>query len=581
MTLKSQIKLLLAGLAGAWILACASGPSVAAEIENDTCLQCHSDKTLTKTNKAGKEISLFVDPAVLKASAHKSKSCTACHTDITGNHPDDAVPAKPVDCRRCHESESATFEASIHGIELKKGNASAPTCIDCHGRHNVLPPTSPLSPLHFSNLAKTCGGCHGQESEDVQASVHGKAVAKGERESATCIDCHNDHQIEGLKGASSYKISVEICSKCHASAPINARFGMPADRVLTFRGSYHGLAGLGRSTSAANCASCHGYHKILPSSDPASSINNNNLGATCGKCHPGATENFTISKVHTDDISGGDTSAIVSRWVRRFYLGAIFAVIGLLSLHNLLAWLRCAKIARRARGSLVVRMNHNQRLQHFLLLSSFTILALSGFALKYPDSWLAWIFCTESIRRWIHRGAGVVMIALGIYHLFYIAFSSDGRRLVRDFLPRLRDAKDFVANLRYFIGSNARKPEFGRFGYPEKIEYWAVVWGIVIMSATGLMIWLKIDVTQFLPRWVVEVAVTVHFYEAILACLAIVVWHLYHVIFSPDIYPMNWAWWDGKVEEHWQREEHPLDQSPSHPEHGSSPADRPDKNPRA
>lgn len=68
-----------------------------------------------------------------------------------------------------------------------------------------------------------------------------------------------------------------------------------------------------------------------------------------------------------------------------------------------------------------------------------------------------------------------------------------------------------------------------------------MVWGIVIMSATGLMIWLKIDVTQFLPRWVVDVAVAVHFYEAILACLAIVVWHLYHVIFSPDIYPMNWA----------------------------------------
>ena len=73
------------------------------------------------------------------------------------------------------------------------------------------------------------------------------------------------------------------------------------------------------------------------------------------------------------------------------------------------------------------------------------------------------------------------------------------------------------------------------------------------------MIWFKIDVTQFLPRWAVDVATTVHYYEAILACLAIVVWHFYHVIFDPDVYPVNWAWWDGKVDDHWYAEEHSLD----------------------
>lgn len=90
-------------------------------------------------------------------------------------------------------------------------------------------------------------------------------------------------------------------------------------------------------------------------------------------------------------------------------------------------------------------------------------------------------------------------------------------------------------------------PRFGRFGYAEKFEYWAVVWGTVIMGVTGLAIWFKIDVTRWVPRWVIEVAITIHYYEAILACLAIVVWHFYHVIFDPDVYPMNWAWLDGKV----------------------------------
>jgi hypothetical protein len=86
------------------------------------------------------------------------------------------------------------------------------------------------------------------------------------------------------------------------------------------------------------------------------------------------------------------------------------------------------------------------------------------------------------------------------------------------------------------------------------------------MGLTGLAIWFKIDVTRWLPRWAVEVAITIHYYEAILACLAIIVWHFYHVIFDPDVYPMNWAWLDGKVSKKLHREEHPLD--PAEDGHG-------------
>jgi len=93
---------------------------------------------------------------------------------------------------------------------------------------------------------------------------------------------------------------------------------------------------------------------------------------------------------------------------------------------------------------------------------------------------------------------------------------------------------------KYLTGLSATKAKIGRFGYAEKMEYWAVVWGTIIMGVTGLMIWFKMDVTKFLPRWAVDVATTIHYYEAILACLAIVVWHFYHVIFDPDVYPLNW-----------------------------------------
>ena len=95
------------------------------------------------------------------------------------------------------------------------------------------------------------------------------------------------------------------------------------------------------------------------------------------------------------------------------------------------------------------------------------------------------------------------------------------------------------------------------------MEYWAVIWGTIIMGASGLMVWFKLDVTRFLPRWIVDVALTIHYYEAVLACLAIVVWHFYHVIFDPDVYPLNPACWDGHVSEEWQKHEHPLDSKSS------------------
>jgi formate dehydrogenase gamma subunit len=534
------------------------GPSRAQEMSNKQCLECHSDKELTKTNALGKTVSLFVDEAKLTASTHNTNSCASCHTDLKSTHPDDNLAAKPVDCARCHDKPSQSYQASVHGLALQAGKSGVATCKDCHGTHDVLAPTSPASPLHYSKLAATCGECHSEQAQDLQASVHGKATAKGVREAPTCTDCHSEHKIEGLKGASA-KLAGEMCSKCHASERINTKYSLPADRVQTFSESYHGLASQYGSTRAANCPSCHGVHKILPSSDPNSSIHANHLVETCGKCHPGATAKFALAKVH---VNGGepDFGATVNRVVRRAYVSMIVVVIGLMLLHNGLIWGRKVLASYRTRSRTVLRMSKAQRLQHFALLLSFILLALTGFALKYPDSWLAWILGgDENVRRWIHRVAGVVLLVAGAIHLVYLFAAAEGRQLLRDLFPRMQDVNDAALNVRHLATGRGPKPRFGRFGYIEKAEYWAVVWGTVIMGVTGLMIWLKIDVTQYLPRWAVDLATTIHYYEAILACLAIVVWHFYHVFFDPDVYPVSWAWWDGKVDAHWYAEEHPLD----------------------
>jgi formate dehydrogenase gamma subunit len=544
-------------------LMCGLGHAAPA-LKDDDCLDCHSDKTLSITNGAGKEISLFVDKTRLARSVHRTNACVTCHAGITSGHPDDNRPVPPVDCTRCHAQQKDSYGASVHGLALKAGRADAATCRDCHGSHEMPPITLPESPLHFSRQSETCGACHEREARDVEASVHGQATAAGKRDAPTCTDCHSEHRIEALKTTSALKISKDVCSRCHASERLNTRYNLPADRVRTFFESYHGLAAQYGSTVAANCGSCHGYHRILPSSSPESTINAAHLVETCGKCHPGANENFASGRIHVDSAaeeSGPEFASQINWWVRRVYRILIFCTIGGMFAHNLLLFLKKAALRYRVDTRTVVRMSLAQRWQHAGLAVSFVVLAVTGFALKFPDSWLARAMgSSEPIRRWTHRIAGIAMLVIGALHLVYILSTKEGRRLVRDLFPLKKDLADAWAAVRYLVGLSPVKPKIGRFGYTEKMEYWAVVWGTIIMGVSGLMIWFKIDVTRFFPRWAVEVALTIHYYEAVLACLAIVVWHFCHVIFDPDVYPVNWAFWDGKVSEHWQAEEHPLEE---------------------
>jgi formate dehydrogenase gamma subunit len=537
--------------------------STFAGVKNNDCLDCHGDQTLFKTNSAGRAISLFVDEAKFKRSAHGTNSCISCHADVTAKHPDDNKILLPVTCATCHERQTESFNASVHGLALQAGHDDAATCEDCHDSHDIISDNSPTSPIYFTRQAETCGACHKNEARDWAASIHGKAVMAGSHDAPTCTGCHDEHKIRSLNNVPAATISGEVCSRCHASERINTKYNLPSDRVSTFFESYHGLAGQYGSTVAANCASCHGFHKILPSADPDSTINKKHLVETCGKCHPGDNEKFALGKIHVaaDGLAAGaDVGSRLNRWVRKIYLVLIFATIGAMALHNGILFVRKTLARLRATARPVLRMSASLRWQHFLLATSFIVLAITGFALKFPESWLAkCLGSSEPGRRWVHRLAGIVLLAVGMYHIVYVLATRDGRRLVRDLFPVKKDLGDVWGAVLYLAGLQKEKPKIGRFGYAEKMEYWAVVWGTLIMGATGLMIWLKIDVTQFLPRWAVEVATTIHYYEAVLACLAIVVWHFYHVIFDPDVYPFNPACVDGRISSEQQQHEHPLE----------------------
>ena len=398
-------------------------------------------------------------------------------------------------------------------------------------------------------------------------SIHGQGIARGNGLAPVCTDCHGIHSIKSPvntnAAVSGKNVSRDICARCHEGVRLSQEFGVPGNRVTTYFDSYHGLAAQGGSVVAANCSSCHGVHNILPSSDPRSTVNKANLDATCGQCHKGVTQKFTLTPVHLGDgIHPKDIGSIAVRWIRLIYVVLILVVIGVMFLHNAIIW-RSKAVARRAmQNPMMFRMTANQRWQHLILLTSFIVLVITGFALKFPNSWIAALLGNgngEKLRSIIHRIAGVALIGAGIYHIFYLAMAKEGRRLILDIAPRPRDAFDAWATMRYYLGLSKEKPKFGRFNYAEKAEYWALVWGTGLMAVTGVMMWAKVWVGDLLARWWVDVATAIHFYEAILATLAIVVWHFYQVFFDPDVYPMNWAWWDGKMPVEHYRHEHELD----------------------
>jgi cytochrome b subunit of formate dehydrogenase len=546
-----------------FLLFCSIGLISAARgttIPNRDCFECHEDKTLTKKDATGKTINLFVDAARYASSSHGSNTCTSCHTDITEVPHPDKFAAEPVACAACHWISVQSYTAGPHGLAQKAGNTNAATCADCHGKHDVIPARMSASRLSHDQVMTTCGKCHPEEVTVFQGSIHGKALARGIRDAPTCTDCHSDHLMGSLKTASALKIGVDVCSRCHASERFNARNNLSSDRVTSFFASYHGMSAKLGSSQSANCVSCHGAHNVLPSSDPLSSVNTNNMVTTCRKCHPEANENFSFGKIHLDEKSVSSTGDRLNWWIKRIYILLIVGVIGGMLVHNLLVFRRKFLLLRKRKERSVIRMTTSQRYQHLFLLTSFSALAITGFALVYPDSWLHYLMgSSETVRRLGHRAAAVVMMALAVYHTIYIIRAKEGRKLVKDIFPCPQDVLDVIGNLRYLIFPRAPKPAFARFSYGEKAEYWAVVWGTVIMGLTGLIIMFKMQITGWAPRWIIDVAITIHYYEAILAVLAIIVWHFYHVIFDPDVYPLNTACLDGRMPEHLYHEEHALD----------------------
>ncbi len=539
--------------------------AASAKLTPATCAECHAAEA--------KEFSESIHGQAANSGDPDAPSCLSCHGPAHKILPLSEPASKlakrnqPAACAQCHSNPGflsrhripvlhpvEQYLQSVHGRAVLQGKNGA-VCADCHGGHGILPARDAQSTVSHWNVAATCGKCHNEIARQFNESVHGEALKAGVRDAPDCASCHGEHLIlepgNPASALNAANISAQTCGRCHADTRMARLYDLPTDRMPSYADSFHGLAVREGKLTAANCASCHGVHAILRSSDPRSTVNAANLAKTCGQCHQGVGERLAIGPVHVR-ISTGPAHPVV-RWIRGFYLVIIPLTLGFMLIHNLLDWL--AKLGRRRwlenSSGHVVRMNLWFRIAHWGVMLSFPTLVFTGFALKYPDSWWSAPFLLwgrhEAFRGRLHRAAAIVLIAATLYHFVHLALNRRDRGFFLAMLPKWKDVSDLVSAVRYNLNLCKEEPQFGKFNYAEKLEYWAFLWGSAIMALSGFLLWFNNFALRHFPKWISDAATAVHWYEALLATFSILLWHFYMVIFDPLVYPMDTAWLDGKV----------------------------------
>lgn len=371
---------------------------------NDTCLACHGDADA----KSARGTSIAVDAKKFAQSVHGGLGldCVACHTDLskTTEFPHAEKLAR-VNCATCHDQASAAFDTSIHAQARRQTPGSvAATCVDCHTTHEIRSSKDPESRTYPLNLPDTCGRCHGNPSIIQQGgiragnvadlyrdSIHGKAVSRsGLLVAANCTSCHGSHEIRpkadsesrvhrasvpstcgtchggiktqydaGVHGAALAKGDprAPVCADCHTAHDIQRADTSSwqldvirecgtchADKIKTYRDTFHGQVTSLGFVRVATCSSCHGPHAVYPKTDPRSMVSSARLLDTCRQCHTSATTGFIRYDPHADKNDRARNPVLF--YSSRFMTWLLAGTFGFFGLHALL-WLPRGVIARR------------------------------------------------------------------------------------------------------------------------------------------------------------------------------------------------------------------------------------------
>lgn len=565
-----------------------NGDEIKKSIHSKTsCAKCHTEVSPSK-ERACETIKSKVDCAICHSeqvdqyqkSTHgklynkndpNAPKCTDCHgahfmlgkTNLESPTYPTNVPEL---CGRCHkENQKAAlrykgteheipehYVESIHGKGLlKSGLVVTAMCTSCHTAHRELPSSDPDSSVNRNNIAMTCSKCHKGVYEKYMRSIHAPGKTKDPDKLPVCNNCHSAHTIKRTD-MNAFKFEImDICGKCHQ------------DIAKTYFETFHGkVTNLGY-TKTAKCHDCHGSHEILPVTDPHSSLSRENIITTCKKCHPGATRRFAGYLTHATHHDPHKYPWIFwTFWLMTALLIGTFVASGI---HTLL-WLPRSLEMRRAHPPQSYNPDEKQyvrfpllhRILHAFLIASFLTLALTGMTLKFSytgwANFISHLLGGFEVSGFLHRCAAVCMLGLFCIHIWDLLrqkrtqFKSWKEMLLGPdtMLFTLKDIKEIIATLKWYMGKGER-PQYGRWTYWEKFDYFAVFWGITIIGSSGLMLWFPEVWTHILPGWVINVATIIHSDEALLAAGFIFTVHFFNTHFRPEKFPMDTVIFSGRM----------------------------------
>ncbi len=292
----------------------AAAQAVETTANNDSeCLVCHTASTSqAMTFVDGSTTSIAVDHTALLASVHGQNledgplGCSDCHGE--GIFPHDEPPAASIReyrvtqsnlCIDCHQEQAENLSDSVHYTALLDGNLRSATCVDCHGAHDIQG-----SSESKAAIAQSCGNCHQIVYSEFALSVHGEALLAGDENVPTCIDCHGVHGIQHPTTALFRNRSPELCAGCHADEELMAQYDITTNVFDSYISDFHGTTvalfeqeAPNVATNKAVCYDCHGVHDIARTDTSNSQVIRENLLVTCQQCHPDATADFPDSWV--------------------------------------------------------------------------------------------------------------------------------------------------------------------------------------------------------------------------------------------------------------------------------------------
>jgi cytochrome c551/c552/cytochrome b subunit of formate dehydrogenase len=568
----------------------AAAAAAAMPLDNATCLGCHGNEGFAMPGPDGRPRPLHVVKEKFELSVHAKRRCVECHTDIT-EIPHKRTGPLRVGCIQCHqdtwrglsEDDKHKYERlgvvveqierylkSVHARPRRDDQSRTnATCYNCHDAHYIYPLGSTGRADWRLNIPLMCGKCHEKQRDIYKSSVHGvEVLQKGNPVAAICSDCHTTHDIQSPAQATTKVAITQNCGNCHVES------------YRTYIQTYHGQVHRLGYAYTAKCADCHSAHNAQRVSDPASRVHPNNRLATCQQCHKNATPGFVSFQPHA---TAHDFERYPQVWIAtKFMVALLIGVFVFFWTHTALWFYREYRDRKEGKTSphvvglhLHPQGKHFQRfaplwrLAHLIFAISVMTLVLTGMAVFFAEMpWAQFVvgmFGSPKAAAIVHRLAAGIMLGIFFIHLVYVV----GARILprwrtfpwfgpNSLVPNWQDLKDIIAMFQWFVGRRPR-PQFDRWTYWEKFDYWAVFWGMAIIGGSGLMLAFPEATAAILPGWIFNVATIVHGEEAVLAAVFLFTVHFFNNHFRPDKFPLDVVMFTGAVSLDEFRREHALE----------------------